>query len=249
MTRHVTRAGILDTVPFLYSEEQAKEIIDGYPEHERKARAYGIPQPGSGLIFPIDRKEIEIDPFPIPDHWACLGAMDFGYDHPFAAVKLVHDRDADCVYVTNTYKKREATPLIHSGALKPWGDGMQWAWPMDGWDQSGKHGTRPGVAYKDSYRSHGLNMLEDHAQFEDGSNGVEAGLMRILERMQTDRWKVFSTCLDWFDEQVLYHRKEGKIVKEFDDLMDASRYGEMCIRFASPLVATVLPRAKRRGIA
>ena len=47
-----------------------------------------------------------------PSHWAFLGAMDFGWDHPFAAVKLAWDRDADCVYVVNIYRVREQTPVV-----------------------------------------------------------------------------------------------------------------------------------------
>ena len=48
--------------------------------------------------------------------------MDFGWDHPFAAVELAWDRDADVIYVTKAYRQKEATPVIHAAALKPWGD-------------------------------------------------------------------------------------------------------------------------------
>jgi len=34
-------------------------------------------------------------------------------------------------------------------------------------------------------------MLHEHAQFEDGSVSVEAGLMEMLSRMETGRFKVF----------------------------------------------------------
>lgn len=55
----------------------------------------------------------------------------------------------------------------------------------------------------------------------------------MLERMQTGRWKVFSTCGTWFGEFRLYHREEGRIVKTNDDLISASRYALMMRRFAS----------------
>jgi hypothetical protein len=35
-------------------------------------------------------------------------------------------------------------------------------------------------------------MLHEHAQFEDGSVSVEAGIMEILSRMETGRFKGFS---------------------------------------------------------
>jgi len=58
--------------------------------------------------------------------------MDFGWDHPFAAVELVWDRDADVVYVAKTHRLKEATPIIHAAALRTWGKELPWAWPRDG---------------------------------------------------------------------------------------------------------------------
>ena len=75
-------------------------------------------------------------------------------------------------------------------------------------------------------------MLPERATFSDGTNGVEAGLMDMLDRMHTGRLKVFSHLNEWFEEFRLYHRKDGKVVKEMDDLMSATRYALMMIRFA-----------------
>ncbi|KKK48751.1 hypothetical protein LCGC14_3141960, partial [marine sediment metagenome] len=43
---------------------------------------------------------------------------------------------------------------------------------------------------------------------------------------------VFSHCTRWFEEMRLYHRKDGQIVKQYDDLMDATRYAFMMRRYA-----------------
>ena len=59
---------------------------------------------------------------------------------------------------------------------------------------------------------------------------VEAGFMDMLDRMQTGRFKVFRHLNDWFEEFRLYHRKDGKVVKEADDLMAATRYALMMLR-------------------
>ena len=80
-------------------------------------------------------------------------------------------------------------------------------------------------------------MLHEHAQFEDKSVSVEAGLMDMLTRMQTGRLKVFRHLNDWFEEFRLYHRKDGKVVKEGDDLISATRYAMMMLRFASTKAA------------
>jgi hypothetical protein len=50
--------------------------------------------------------------------------------------------------------------------------------------------------------------------------------------MQTGRWKVAAHLNDWWEEFRLYHRDDGKIVKEGDDLLCASRYAMMDLRYA-----------------
>ena len=47
--------------------------------------------------------------------------------------------------------------------------------------------------------------------------------MDMLTRMQTGRFKVFRHLSDRFEEFRLYHRKDGKVVKEDDDLISATR--------------------------
>lgn len=212
-----------------YTEEQKARIIAAYPEHEREARAKGVPIMGSGRVFPVAEEDVKVTAFPIPSHWVQIGGLDFGWDHPTAAVKLAWDRDADTVYVTAAYRKREATPLIHAGSLKEWGSWLPWAWPHDGL----QHDKTSGDQIAEQYRKHGLNMLPERAQFEDGSSGVEAGISMMLDRMQTGRLKVFAHLEEWFEEFRMYHRKDGLIVKERDDLMSATRYAAMCLRFAA----------------
>jgi hypothetical protein len=43
---------------------------------------------------------------------------------------------------------------------------------------------------------------------------------------------VFAGLSEWFEEFRLYHRLDGKIVKERDDLMSATRVGVMMRRIA-----------------
>lgn len=234
MARAVILATIDDAEHF--TPEQRAEIIASYPPHEREARTKGIPTLGSGRVFPVPEETITVEAFSIPPHWLRIGAMDFGWDHPFAAVELAWDRDVDVIYVTKAYRQKEATPVIHAAALKPWGD-LPWAWPHDGL----QHDKGSGEQLASQYRTQGLDMLPERATFEDGTNGVEAGIMEMLDRMQSGRWKVFSHLVDWFEEFRLYHRKDGLIVKLQDDLMSASRYGLMMRRFARPVGTISMP--------
>jgi phage terminase large subunit-like protein len=228
---NVTRMTIEDAEHI--DEEERERIIAGYPAHEREARVKGIPALGSGRVFPIAEEEIRYTSTPeqeaFLDSLPAIGGLDFGWDHPTACVEVRHDRDADCVYVRRTHRQREATPVLIAASVKPWGDWIPWAWPHDGL----QHDKGSGDRLADLYEQQGLNMCEERAQFEDGGNGVEAGLMEMLDRMQTGRLKVAEHLEDWWQEFRLYHRKDGVVVKERDDLMAATRYAIMMLREAT----------------
>jgi phage terminase large subunit-like protein len=217
----------LDDVDHYTDEEKAK-IAASYPAHEREARIKGIPTLGSGRIFPVAEETIAIDQRDFPRYMPRIIGVDFGWDHPFAAVELVWDRDADVVYVARCYRVREATAVIHAAALRPWGK-IPVAWPRDGRRET-LEGA--GIALAKQYAAQGLDMLAVHAQFEDKSVSVEAGIADMLIRMETGRFKVFKHLNDWFDEFRLYHRKDGRVHKEGDDLMSATRYALMMLRYA-----------------
>jgi hypothetical protein len=225
MSKAVVRIELDDALH--YSEAQRRAIIEGYPEHEREARTRGIPSLGSGRVFPVSEESIAVDPPPVGRGWSLIGGLDFGWDHPFAAVKSGHDRDADCVYVLSTYRLREATPIIHAASLRPWGK-IPWAWPHDGM----QHDKGSGKQLAEIYREQQLSLLSDFSRFEDGTYGLEAGVMAMLVRMQTGRFKVARHLAEWFEEFRLYHRKDGIIVPERDDLLSATRYAIMSLRYA-----------------
>lgn len=234
---HVTQMTINDVLH--YTEEQRQAIINSYPAFERESRTKGIPQLGSGRVFAIDEDELRVAPFEIPKHWPQIGGLDFGWDHPSAGVKLAWDKDTDTIYVIAAHRQREQTPTMFSASLLPWGKWLPWAWPHDGLQHDKGSGEQLAKQYSDA----GLSMLPQRATFEDGSNGLEAGVAEMFDRMQTGRWKVFSHLNDWFEEFRLYHRKEGLIVKVGDDLLSASRYAMMMRRFAIVQTKVVTPTA------
>lgn len=217
------------------TKESRDRIVNSYAKHEREARIYGKPIPGSGQIFPVSREDISCDPFDmnsVPFFWQELAAIDFagsGEDgHPTAAVRILYNTQDDIIYVTNIYRRKGGTPMVHGAALKAWGK-LPFAWPHDGL----QHDKGSGVPLKDLYRNEGLNMLSDNARFEDGSNGVEAGIAIMLMRMESGRLKIFSHLHDLFEEISSYYRDEGKIIKVDEDCICALRYAIMCLRFAS----------------
>lgn len=213
-----------------YSEQEKKIILASYPEHEREARAKGIPIMGSGRIFTIAEEKIKEEPLEeIPRHWAQINGLDFGWDHPQACVNLAWDRDADVIHVTKEFRESKCTPIMAAATIKKWGSWIPVSWPHDGY----QHDKGSGKELASQYRESGLNMLHEHATHEKGGNGVEAGIMEMLDRMESGRFKVASNLTAWFEEFRMYHRKDGKIIKERDDLMAATRYAVMMLRMAA----------------
>jgi phage terminase large subunit-like protein len=211
-----------------YSAEEKARIIASYPPHEVEARVRGVPTLGSGRIFPIAEDSIAVEHFDVPPHWPRIIGVDFGYSSAFAAAEIAWDRDVDCVYVTKVYKVKEATPILHAAALRPWGN-IPIAWPRDGRRET-LEGA--GIPLARQYKEQQLDLLYEHAQFHDGSVSVEAGLMMLLDRMQTGRFKVFKHLNDFWEEFRLYHRRDGKVFKENDHVLDAVRYACMMLRRA-----------------
>lgn len=219
-----------------YTPEQKAKIVAGYLAHERKARARGEPVLGSGRVFTVDEDRIKWDPVPLPKHVKRIVGLDFGWDHPTAASWMAWDPDPDIIYVTDCYRVAQQPVIIHAAAIKARDKTNQIpvAWPHDGL----QHDKGSGEQIAKQYRDQGVNMLPERATFEDdGGNGVEAGVSDMLDRMETDRWRVARHLEDWFSEYRLYHREDGQIVKEYDDLLCSGRYGMMMRRFAREIKA------------
>ena len=216
------------------TKEIKEQLLAVYNEHERDMRSKGIPLFGSGPVFMVPEADLVVEDFEIPDYWPMIAGIDFGYDHPTAVVWLRWDRDADTVYVVDTYSQRKSTATIHASAINARA-GCPVAWPHDGM----QHEKGSGVTLADQYRGHGVNMLPVHftnpispGEPGKGNYKIEPGINAMHEAMQEGRFKVFRTCKEWFDEYRLYHREEGKIVALGDDIMSATRYAFQSLRFA-----------------
>lgn len=216
----------LEDAEHIPAAERAR-IVAGYPAHEREARAKGIPMLGSGRIFQIAEETISEPRIEnLPPHWFYGIAIDFGIDHPFGAVLMAIDRDNDCVHVLRAAKIKDARPIDHALMMKPWGH-VRTFWPHDGSTRD----KGSGETLASQYKKHGVNMWAKHAHFSDGSISTEAAIMDMQERMTTGRFKVGADLEPWFQEFRLYHRKDGQIVKENDDLLSATMKGIMSLRF------------------
>lgn len=219
-----------------FTEEQKLEKLAGYASYERDARRYGTPLLGSGRVFPYSEEMIR-EPFLsyVPPHWVKLWGVDFGVDHPFAASLILWDRDNDVIHVHQAFKMvgderapQNSQPLFQAAAIKAYGAGVPVAWPHDG-HQREKGG---GGVLASIYKRQGLLMLPTHATWPEGGYSTEAGIKEISDRIVTNRFKVSEHLGDWFEEYRFYHRKDGQIVKERDDILSATRIALMQKRSA-----------------
>lgn len=217
-----------DDAPHL-NEETKEALLGMYPEWQRDMRTKGLPLMGAGLIFDIGDKEIKCQPFECPSHWYVINGMDFGWDHPQAHVQIWWDKDSDTIVVSEAWKKSKALPEVAWGAVRAWAEGAPTAWPHDGLQTEKGSGKQQ----KSYYEEAGWEMLDLHAQWLDGSNGVEAGIVEMYRLMELGKFKVFGHLSGFFEEKMNYHRDEnGKIVKIEDDILSAIRYAYMMRRFA-----------------
>ncbi len=220
----------LDDATF-YTKEEREEIANQYSEVQREARVKGLPALGEGLVYPVPDEQIKIDPFPIPSYFRRLAAIDFGIGHPTAVVWIAHDPDSDTIYVTDVYRGVSPLYAVHVDAILQRPKWIPVAWPHDGL----KTEPKTGQTIADLYRKRGVMMLPISARYDDDSGGPqkkEPAILEILGRMETGRFKVFAQLTEWFEEKNLFHRKEGKVVALNDDVMMATIYAVMMLRYA-----------------
>lgn len=211
-----------------FSKAQCDRILASYADRDRDARAKGIPQFCGGRIFSFKEEDFVVDPFELPGHFFQIGCIDFGWNHPTAALKLAWDADSDVVYAICEYAKSSTSISEHARVLKDWGEDLAWAWPHDG----SKHECGSGETIANLYKKEGMKMLRKHAHYKSGGYSLERSVSDIINRIRSNRLKVFSGLGQLIEEMSFYHRDEGKIVKEKDDLISALRYGLMMLRYA-----------------
>jgi hypothetical protein len=218
-------------------DEDIPGIIASYDENERATRVYGADLQGEGAVFRTQVEQIKhtLDAASVPRHWPWLWGMDFRHSgsatsgHPFAAVLLTWDRDADVVYVMHAVRMLGLAPN-HVVAMKahPMFDAPA-AYPHDG----GRGGSLiSGETVKEIYKRLGVSTRPTHATFSTGGYSFEDGITEMELRLGTGRLKIAAHLTEWFDEYRGYHRKDGLVVKLDDDLLSATRVAIMDLRFA-----------------
>ena len=217
MSKAVVMAG-WDDVPHL-SDKAKKEMLDATPPHLRDSRSKGIPGLGAGAVYAVPENEIKYDvsSLQIPAWFRRAYAMDVGWNAT-AVVFGALDVEQDVWYIYDGFKRGQCEPEIHASAIrKRYPGGMKLTGAID-------------PAAKGRSQIDGKNLLKMYCKEEKlrlipADNAVESGIQEVWSRLSTGRLKIASHLVPWFDEYRIYSRREdGKIKKEHDHYMDATRY-------------------------
>ena len=211
MSKYVVTA-TWDDAPHL-SEEEKETLWNSIPPYQRDARTKGIPQLGSGAIFPVPESEITVPPFELPEYWPRVFGLDVGWNKT-ACIWGAVDRESGVVYLYSEHYQGQAEPSVHTHQIMLRGD-----WIPGVIDPAARgRGQKDGENLLDNYIDLGLDLTK-------ADNTVESGLYDTWQRLSGGGLKVFSTLHNWLAEYRIYRRDEkGKIVKSGDHLMDATRY-------------------------
>ncbi|MGL5013819.1 MAG: hypothetical protein ACRC6V_05935, partial [Bacteroidales bacterium] len=213
------------------TEDDKAELLANIPDWQHEMRSRGVPMMGEGLVYGIAESEITIAPFELPDHWRRICAVDVGITHDTAAVWSAYDAASDTIYIYDAYHAAAGIPSLHATAINARGNWIPVILPHDADNTERGSGKTVAQYYHEASVNVGLETFYNPVDWTGKKNNfVEPGIMEMYQRMKTGRLKVFSTCGRFFEEMRRYHRKDGKIVKKFDDTMDAARYSVLSVK-------------------
>ena len=220
------------------SAERRAELSANLSDNERETRLEGIPQLGTGPVFPLELIPTLVKPFnpdalPSWSRW-CVG-IDFGYDHPFAAVLIAWTPDLGDLWVIDSFRMERSSALYHTQRIHSMTRGLRIpiSWPHDG----SQHDLGSGLPLAGQYKAFGANMMAGHAvNHGTKTNNVEPGVAEMRELMMTGKLTIAGHNAELLEELRMYHGDENyRIVKQRDDLICALRYAIIMKRSGKPL--------------
>jgi hypothetical protein len=161
----------------------------------------------------VPESEFVVDDMQLPAFWPRAYALDVGWNRT-AGIWGAWDRDSDIVYLYSEHYVGQAEPAIHAQAI-----GARGKWIPGVIDPASRGRSQDdGAQLMAQYKALGLDLRA-------ADNAVESGLYEVWTRLSTGRLKVFKSLRNWLTEYRIYRRDEkGRIIKEHDHLMDATRY-------------------------
>jgi hypothetical protein len=161
---------------------------------------------------------VTVDDFKLPKWFPKAYGMDVGWNAT-AAVFGAWDRDSDIIYIYSEHKQGQADPTVHASSIRSRGSWLRGVIDPASRMSGQADGTKLFESYTKSLERGGGGLKLGLA-----ANAVEAGIFQVWDRLQSGRLKIFKSCTQLQREFGLYHRKDGKVVKSNDHLLDSLRY-------------------------
>lgn len=188
-----------------------------------------------GAVYPGWRPAVHvIDPFPIPEHWPRLWAVDFGYTHPFAWLGCALDGDGRLhvyrqIYHTKRLVRDHAARIrtLTHGEPRPLGVVADSEDPEGRATLEAELGVATMPAYKYKSRDLGIQAVSERLVVRpDGKPRllVHRGGLDEIDAELAEAGK--PTCLEAEFESYVWadSSKRDVPLKENDDALDALRY-------------------------
>jgi hypothetical protein len=214
--RTYVHGDILENTTLLASDPDYLTTLDGIKDPNRKkAWRYGAWDINIGAFLEHcwDPTKHIVKPFPIPGHWKCWRAMDWGYAKPYAVLWFAKDPEG------KTYIWREMYGIARDDQGKPMPNvgtketpdtvakriadreqhdervGIEIGPSFTGPDLFARAGGQYGSqnTHAETFRRHGVKFRPAWAA--KGSRA--AGAMEIVRLLENDLLAVFSSCEHW----------------------------------------------------
>lgn len=168
---------------------------------------------GDGVVYKdFNKSRMVIPDSEVPDNLAYYVGVDWGYKHNNAIVVLGDAPDGTIYLVENIVGKEQ--PISH--------------WVNTGKRIQSKYGRNINF-WVDSARPDNLNAFRTaHMNAKNSDKSVMAGVEYLAEQIKLDKFRVAQSASKPFLNEVyqyVWDEKTGMPKKEFDDDMDAIRYG------------------------
>ena len=168
---------------------------------------------GDGIVYKdFDKSKMVIPDSEVPDNLAYYVGVDWGYEHNNAIVVLGDAPDGTIYLVENIVGKEQS--IGH--------------WVNTGKRIQSKYGRNINF-WVDSARPDNLNAFRTaHMNAKNSDKSVMAGVEYLAEQIKLDKFRVAQSASKPFLNEVyqyVWDEKTGMPKKEFDDDMDAIRYG------------------------
>ncbi|PMG45644.1 hypothetical protein BCU90_17420 [Vibrio lentus] len=231
------------------SEDTARRLLAGFPEHQHEMRRDGLPVIGTGAVFGFKDSDISCERIEINNWDSVLWAIDIGKTNDPTVITLgvkksinqgTEDEYEEITIQEQYVSGEDRSPVwVHSVIDKHMYRRAPVIVPHDGGD--GKDGsagygsilTRLGLnVFPEPFSNPSLTSSNVMKPTSTHCRSIEAGLYYMEQFMKEQKLKISKSCTSWFKEKAGYYRtgKAGANAFAGDDhCIDSSRYAFMSL--------------------